>query len=389
MTEFLIRRWIPDPEAVTDSRTRIRYSDLAGGVGIFCNLCLFLLKWIAGTVLGSLSVTADAFNNLSDAFSSLVSIIGPRLAAQPADREHPFGHGRIEYLSALLVALVITGFGGTLFRDSLRKILHPEFTELLPVPLGILLISVAVKCWISRFDRTISRRISSGVLRAAAEDARNDACITAVTILVLLTEHFFRIHADGIAGMIVSLLILQSAVKLLKETLRPLIGGTEDSALSREILQIAESSEFILGTHDLIIHDYGPGHTYASLHAEMPAALSLTEAHRIIDDAEYRVQEQLGVELNIHIDPVDSDDRQLAEKKEELARILAEADPALSFHDLHIVQGRHHQNCFFEVVLPYGYTQEQQDLLAARITAAMQGSDPSCHCHIRFEHSLL
>ena len=340
-----------DPHA---PETRRRCGVMSGSIGIGLNLLLFLGKLLAGIVTASIAVTADAFNNLSDAASSVVTLVGFRLASQEADEEHPFGHGRMEYLAGLVVALLILLVGAELAQSSFQKILHPEPVVFDLVPAVILAASVAVKLWMYFFNRGLSRRIQSAALAATAADSLSDAAATSILLLGLVAGHFLSLPLDGWLGMGVALFILRTGWEAAKDTVDPLLGRPMDPELAADIDRIVLGHEYILGIHDLVYHDYGPGRAMMSLHAEVPANADLLEVHDVIDHIERELKAKHHIETCIHMDPVVRDGRTEALRLQtaELARGI---DPILTIHDFRVTAGPIHTNVLFDVVVPYGF----------------------------------
>ena len=338
-----------DPHA---PETRRRCGVMSGSIGIGLNLLLFLGKLLAGIVTASIAVTADAFNNLSDAASSVVTLVGFRLASQEADEEHPFGHGRMEYLAGLVVALLILLVGAELAQSSFQKILHPEPVVFDLVPAVILAASVAVKLWMYFFNRGLSRRIQSAALAATAADSLSDAAATSILLLGLVAGHFLSLPLDGWLGMGVALFILRTGWEAAKDTVDPLLGRPMDPELAADIDRIVLGHEYILGIHDLVYHDYGPGRAMMSLHAEVPA--DGLEVHDVIDHIERELKAKHHIETCIHMDPVVRDGRTEALRLQtaELARGI---DPILTIHDFRVTAGPIHTNVLFDVVVPYGF----------------------------------
>lgn len=384
MTELLFHVFLKTTKGKEKRADRTAVMTLASIVGIVCNALLFGVKFTLGMVLHSLSVTADSFNNLSDASSSMISLVGAHLAGQPADKEHPFGHGRIEYLSTLIVTTIITAVGVMLCRDSINKIRHPEATSLELLPFVLLLFSVGVKLWLSSFNRKAGKMIESSVLIATADDARNDVITTVAAIASLVIEHFFHVTVDGWFGLAVSVFVIISGLSSLTHTMSLLIGTPENPELAQKITEFSQENDAVLGTHDLIIHSYGPDRWFASEHMELPASLTFTEAHSIADEAERAVRDRLGVDLVIHTDPVSLDDKVRKEALEEVTRILLAIDPSLSCHDFRVIQGKRHRNLIFDVVVPFTYEGRPEDLIR-QIQHNMHLISPNYHCHIRID----
>lgn len=342
---------IGDPQS---AETRRRCGVLSGTVGIVLNLLLFSGKLLAGVITASIAVTADAFNNLSDAASSVVTLIGFRLASQEADEEHPFGHGRMEYLAGLAVSALILLVGAELAQSSFQKILHPEPVLFSPLSAGILALSVAVKLGMFFFNRSLSRYIQSAALSATAADSLSDAAGTGTLLLGLLAGHYWKLPLDGWLGMAVAVLILRAGWGAAKDTIDPLLGRPMDQELAADIDRIVLGHPYILGIHDLVYHDYGPGRAMMSLHAEVPADANLLEIHDVIDHIERELKAKHHIETSIHMDPVVQDER-VASLRQQVAELARALDPVLTIHDFRITAGPIHTNVLFDVVVPYGF----------------------------------
>ena len=354
MIRQLIQHMIPEGTNTGDPAVRSRCGMVAGGVGIGLNLLLFLGKLLAGALTASIAVVADAFNNLSDAGSSVITLVGFRLASQEADEEHPFGHGRMEYLAGLLVSLAILLVGFELGKTSVEKILHPEAVDFSWLSVGILAASIAMKLWMYFFNRELGRRLEAPSMAATAADSLSDATATALVLISTLVGHWFHVQIDGFAGVVVALFILKAGWDSAKDTLDPLLGRPMDPGLAEDIDKLVLSHPNILGIHDLVYHDYGPGRAMMSFHAEVPADGDLLEIHDVIDHIERELKEKHHIETVIHMDPVVNDERTagLRAQVEELAHKI---DPVLSIHDLRITAGPRHTNVIFDVLVPYGF----------------------------------
>ncbi len=353
MTKLLLKLFIKNHQNTEDSSVRSAYGKLAGIVGIICNLLLFAGKLVAGVISGAVSVSADAVNNLSDASSSLVTLLGFKLAERPADDEHPYGHARMEYLSGLVVAALILVIGVELVKTSFDKILHPETVELSLLTIVVLVASILMKLWMSLFCGALGKRIESSALRATAADSRNDVISTAAVLAGLLLGHFFGWKIDGCIGMLVALFIIYSGCSIAKETIDPLLGQSADAELVKRISDLILSHEMILGIHDLMVHDYGPGQRFASVHAEMSANADPLVCHDVIDDVERDVFRDLKVHLVIHYDPVVTDDQELNRLREKVRGLVKAFDESLSIHDFRMVKGPGHTNLIFDVAVPF------------------------------------
>ena len=325
---------------------------LAGTVGIVANAVLFAMKLAVGTLAGSVSITADALNNLSDASSSVVTLLGFKLAEKPADDDHPFGHARYEYLSGLAVATMILFIGFELAKSSVEKIFNPQAVDFTWVTLGVLLGSMAVKLWLSLFNRRLGKRIDSETLMATAADSRNDVIATAAVLVSALVEKFSGWHIDGFMGLAVALFILYSGIGLAKDTISPLLGEAAGPELREQILDRIRSEKRVLGYHDLMVHDYGPGRRFASVHVEMDRNEDPLLCHELIDNLERECLQSHGIHLVIHYDPVVTDDPELDRMRDAVAAALKQIDDRLSLHDFRMVQGTGHTNLIFDVALP-------------------------------------
>ena len=370
-------------------QVRTAYGTLSSMVGIFCNVLLFGAKLLIGLLINSISVMADAFNNLSDAASSIIGFIGVKMAEKPADDDHPFGHGRIEYIAAFIVAFIVIQVGFSLFKTSLNKILNPESMSFKWISIVILSLSVAVKLWLSLFNRTLGKRVNSKVMLATAADAMGDVVTTSATMLSIAVFGIFGVNIDGIVGIAVSVVVMIAGVNIAKDTLAPLIGEAIDPQLYEQITNFVESFEGILGTHDLIVHNYGPSKSMASIHAEVPNDVNVERSHEVIDQIEHEAARRFGLLLVIHMDPVETHDGRIREFRDMLGEVLTELDSRLSFHDFRMVDGVEHINLIFDLVVPREYKAAVQDNLKARISAAVRKRDPRCACVITVENSYL
>ena len=387
MTTFLLRRFIPDYQNTADPAVRAKYGRLAGIVGIICNVLLFAGKLLAGAISGSVSVTADAVNNLSDASSSIVTLIGFRLAARPADEEHPYGHARMEYLSGLAVAAMIILIGAELVKSSFQKILHPEAVEFSALTAIVLTVSILLKLWMALFNRKLGRKISSAALTATAADSRNDVLSTgAVLIATILCRLTGWNILDGLMGVGVAVFILISGWGLVMDTLSPLLGERPSDDLVDHIEQTVMSYPGVLGMHDLMVHDYGPGHQFASLHVELPAEQDPLDAHDLIDNIERNFMKNDHLMVTIHYDPIVTSDAAVGVLRTRLTEKLRQLNPALSLHDLRIVPGKTHTNVLFDLVLPAGYAGDKVELLT-QMEQFIKEQDPTYNCIIKVEQS--
>lgn len=386
MTGLLLRLFVKNYRDTENPKVRGSYGKLAGMVGIVCNLLLFAGKLIAGLLSGSVAITADAVNNLSDASSSLVTILGFKLAERPADEEHPYGHARIEYLSGLAVAALILIIGFELGKSSVEKIIHPEAVAFSWLTLAVLLASILVKLWMSLFCKKLGRKINSSTLTATAADSRNDVISTAAVLIGCLVGHFFGLQIDGYIGVLVALFILWSGIVIAKETISPLLGEQADEELVKRIADLIQSHDKILGIHDLMVHDYGPGQCFASVHAEMDSRENPLDCHDIIDDIERDALQELRVHLVIHYDPIVTDDEELNQMRSLVDSELKQIDSRLTMHDFRMVRGPGHTNLIFDLVIPFSMEDRKKEL-KKRIDERVQFENKRYYTVITFDEA--
>lgn len=355
MVTLLAKRWIPDGENTTSPAVRQAYGTLCGLMGILLNLLLFAGKLFAGAVSGSIAITADAFNNLSDAGSSIVTLLGFRLAGQRPDAAHPFGHGRIEYLSGLLVAALILLMGVELAKTSLDKILHPQPVTFSWLTVAILVGSILVKFYMSVYNRKIGTKISSAAMAATAADSLSDCMATSAVLLATLAGHFLHWQIDGWCGAVVALLIFYAGINAAKDTIQPLLGQPPAPELVAHIQETVMEHPPIRGIHDLVVHDYGPGRMMITLHAEVPCDGDLLTMHDTIDLAEQALRKRFHCEATIHMDPIAVDDAATKELKAQVHTLVSAMDPGFDIHDFRVVQGPTHTNLIFDVAVTHEY----------------------------------
>ena len=387
MTDFLVKHFVKDYEKTDNADVRTSYGILSSIVGICCNILLFAAKLLIGIGMNSLAIMADAFNNLSDAASSVISFIGVKMANKPADKEHPFGHGRIEYIAALIVSFLVIEVGFTFLKSSLEKIRNPEEITFELVPFLILVLSVGVKLWMAFFNRKLGNRIQSKVMLATSADSMGDVITTSATILSTLICHFLSINIDAIAGLVVAGLVMWSGISIAKDTLEPLIGQSTDPDLYRKIMESFSSYDGIVGTHDLIVHNYGPGRRMASIHAEVPRDVDIEVSHDIIDRIEREVGKKLGILLVIHMDPVEIHDAAVLATKEKVRNVISILDPELSFHDFRMINGSERKKLIFDLEIPYSYQKKDCDRVISQIGALMKEMDEQYDCVINIDKS--
>lgn len=383
MTAWLIRHFIKNHRNVHDYTVRERYGTLASITGIVCNLLLAALKFVMGLLCGSLAVMADAANSLSDAAGSIVTLITVRLSNKPVDSEHPFGHGRMEYIGSLAVGALILLMGFSLLKDSITAIFHPEALAMNWMVAAALVIGVLVKLWLFAFYRRLGRAVDNGTLLAASRDSLGDVLSTGAVLASVLLNLAFGWSLDGYIGLVVALIVLKGGIEVCRETLDQLLGGKPDPEKIRQIRELLLNHEGILGVHDLVVHDYGPGRCVASVHAEVSADGNILTIHEMIDNAEREVEQKLHIPICIHMDPIVTNDETSNRLRHQLSDFLRNIDPALSMHDFRMVPGEGHTNLIFDCVVPPGYRDRQ--LLYNSLRAYAQSIDPNYHVIVQFD----
>ncbi len=385
MITLLSKIFIKEYKNFKSSTVRQLYGVLCGAFGIFLNVLLFLGKFLAGTLSNSIAITADAFNNLSDAGSSFITLIGFKLAGQKPDSEHPFGHGRMEYLSGLFVSVSILLMAVELIKSSIAKIENPIMPEFNPLVAGILISSILVKIYMAFYNYAIGRKIDSAAMKATALDSASDTISTFVVLLSAIISKLFHLQIDGYCGVLVGLFILYSGIKALKDTINPLLGQPPEKAFVDEIEQIVMSYDLVMGIHDLIVHDYGPGRVMISLHAEVSAKEDILVIHDTIDQIENMLKEKLHCEAVIHMDPLITDNNEINQLKEQVDKIILGIDTSLQFHDFRVVKGPTHTNIIFDVLVPYKF-KLSDDLLIKTIQGKVQEINDSYFTVIQIDH---
>ncbi|MBQ6936690.1 MAG: cation transporter [Clostridia bacterium] len=375
MTKLLIKHFIKDVD-INSPKGRELYGRLAGAVGIICNLLLSVMKLIIGSISNSVSITADATNNISDAGSSIVTLVGFRLSGKPADKDHPYGHARIEYISSLIISFLILLIGCSIFKESVTKIIKPEESLFNIATVIVLFASILVKLWLSVFNRFLGKQINSKALEATAIDSRNDVITTAAVLLASVISHFTGFNLDGYMGVIVSVFIFISGINLVKETLDPLLGQPPTKEMFDTIEKKILSYDNVLGVHDLMVHSYGPNTYFASAHIEMDAKIDVLICHDIMDQIERDFKNELNIHLVVHLDPTILDSPEINELKEMVNDIICEIDRELTFHDFRVVIGEENKNVLFDVVVPpeYKYSDEELErIITEKITEMSNG----------------
>lgn len=384
MTNILLRLFIKNCEDTQNPAVRSSIGKLAGLTGIVCNCLLTVLKLVIGLLVGSMAIIADGVNNLSDAASSLTTLLGFRMAQRPADKQHPYGHARYEYLSGLAVAALILLIGAELVKSSIAKIINPEPIDISAATIALLAASVAVKLWMSGFYKTLGKKINSTALYATSVDSRNDVISTCAVLLGCLVNYLFGLNIDGCVGLAVAIFILYSSVGIAKDTISPLLGQQADDELVDKITELVLSHEKVLGVHDLLVHDYGPGRCYASAHVELSADEDPMACHDIIDDIECDVLETMNVHFVIHYDPVVQNDAEQNEMRRTVGEIVRELNPAFSIHDFRIVRGSAQSKLVFDLGVPYSMIEKKKEI-KERIDAALNERGKKYITIIRFD----
>lgn len=388
MITLLAHLFLKNKDDISSPQTRQAYGVLCGAVGIGLNLLLFAGKFLAGTFSRSIAITADAFNNLSDAGSSVITLIGFKMAGQKADSDHPFGHGRIEYVSGFLVAVIILLMGVELIKTSFEKILHPEDLSFSPMVILILAVSIAVKCYMAYYNHKIGTKINSSAMLACTTDSLSDSIATAVVLISTLVSHFSGLHIDGFCGLLVGLFICYAGYNAAKDTINPLLGQAPTKEFVEQIQTIVMSYDGVMGIHDLIVHNYGPGRVLISLHAEVPSDGDLLTLHDMIDLIEHDLCRQLQCHAVIHMDPVCVGDEETEHLKQLVLGYLNEIDSSLTMHDFRIVKGATHTNVIFDVVVPYRFRLSDNELITL-LTARIQQDNPNFFAVIEVDQQMV
>ncbi|HCP14195.1 MAG TPA: cation-efflux pump [Peptococcaceae bacterium] len=388
MNQYLIKLFIRNYQDTGNPKVREQYGKMAGGVGIVSNLVLFVMKIVTGIVFNSISIMADAVNNLTDSASSVVTLVGFKLAGKPADKEHPFGHARFEYITGLVVSFAILVLGLQLIKTSAEKILHPEPIQFSMITVAILLAAIAIKVWQSRFNKRVGETIRSTALIATAADSRNDVIATSTVLASAIISRLTGLQLDGLMGVGVAAFIIYSGINLIKETLSPLLGTVPDKELVEKVRQKIMSYEGIIGHHDLIIHNYGPGRCFASVHAEVPASQDIMVSHDIIDNMEADFFREMNMAMVIHMDPIITDDERTNHLYSHLVEILEEISPDIMMHDFRVVIGPDHSNLIFDVAIDFDFPINDTEL-CEEIDKRVRQMNPQCHTAVKVDRSFV
>ena len=389
MTDYLVKHFVKNSENIHDSKVRLAYGVLSGVTGIICNIFLFILKFIIGTSVKSISIISDSFNNLSDSLSSVITLLGYKVASKPADEEHPFGHGRMEYIASFIVSNIIFVVAFELLTSSVDKIIHPEELKFSWLSLGILSASILVKIWLSTFNLKLGKKIDNIGMIAVSDDARNDVLVTFSTIVALfLSKLNPNIPFDGITGVIVSLVIFYSSFGIVKEIIGKLLGNPISREEAENIEKLLLEYPEIVGVHDLMVHDYGPGRQFASAHAEVDANMDFLKAHDVIDEAERKIYEDTSILMTLHLDPIKLNDPEVKAYQDEVNTIIKKIDPALSTHDFRIVAGPSHTNLVFDILVPYT-CKIPTSTIEETIKQALKHHEKPIYLVITFDHQFI
>ena len=389
MTRLLVKLFVKNNGNTQAQKVRTSYGVLASVVGVICNFLLFIFKITISILINSISIMADAFNNLSDSASSMVSLFGVKLANRPADKEHPFGHGRFEYISALVVSFLILMVGVSLFKSSVEKVIHPEKLGFSWLMVSILILSVLVKVWLSLFNRNIGKKINSGLLRATSIDARNDVIVTTATIISVIFSKVTGITIDGWMGVAVSIFVIYSGFNIAKDTLLPLIGQGVEKEVYEKITNIVESYDGIIGSHDLIMHNYGPSQIMGTIHVEVPNSSNIEDVHRIIDKIERDALKDLGISLVIHADPMETKDKEIIKSKKVVEEVLRSLEPEAHIHDFRIFKEQDIINLMFDLVVPHEYKERDEEYLLINVEKHICEINEKYRCMITVEKSYI
>ena len=388
MIDFLVRKFVRDYDKVQDVRVRQRYGNLASCIGVLCNLLLFSGKFVVGTLFQSVAITADAVNNLSDAGSSLISLVSFRLSSRSADSGHPSGPARIEYIASMVVGILVLMLGVELIRSSIDHIAHPPAIEFSWVSVGVLAASILVKLWMFSYNRTLGKRIDSMVMQATATDSLSDVLATGAVLLSTIMSPAIGFQLDGYMGALVALFIIVSGIRILKDTLNQLLGQTPDQELTNMIATKVLSYDGVLGIHDLMVHNYGPGRCFASAHVEVSSSVDILKSHDVIDNIERDFDTDCGIHLVIHLDPIVTDDERVNALRVKMAQIIRGIDPLLSMHDFRVVLGETHSNLIFDVSVPFACTQADDEITQA-IYSAVSRTEGQSYAVVTIDHAYI
>ncbi len=386
MTKLLLKLFIKDYKNTQDNTVREKYGVLGGAVGIVLNIILAAAKLIIGSFSGSISITADAVNNFSDAGSSIITLIGFKMSNKPADTTHPFGHGRIEYISGLIVGFIVLLFGFDFIKTSVEKIINPTDITYSIWVIIVLVLSILGKIWLGLFNRNLGKKINSTAMTAVFTDCISDCGATLVTIISMLLSHYAGLNVDGILGIVVAVIILIAGINIVKDTINPLLGQPPEEELVKGIEKLIMSYDKVVGIHDLIIHNYGSAKTFGSVHVEVPANENVLVVHEIMDDIEVAIKKDFGIEIVAHTDPIETDNKIVTQNRKEIIEITRNIDDKLSIHDFRLVSGPNHTNLIFDVVLPYDSKMAEKELVD-KIKNKVKENKPNFNCVITVDRN--
>lgn len=386
MGELILKIFVENKD-LSELKKRERYGIVSGIVGILCNIILSVSKFFIGVISNSVSIMADGINNLSDASSNIVTILGTKLANKPVDAEHPFGHGRMEYISALVVAFLIFLMGFELGKSSIEKIINPQEVTFSIVSLVVLILSIVIKLWLAGFNDKIYKKTNNVNAKAVKQDSLNDCLATFAAIIALLISSFTDfIYADGIIGLIVAFVVVLAGIDIIKDIVGNLLGKAPDPELVKSIEELMLKEKWIYGVHDLIIHDYGPGRIIASAHAEVPCDADILEVHEVIDRVEKEINSKLNIVICIHMDPIAVNDENINRYKKIISEVIEEYDKDFKFHDFRIVEGKKQTNVIFDLVIPYKY-EKTNDVILKELREKVKEKKKEINLVITIEHS--
>lgn len=363
MTQFLITKFIKDSDNINDSKVREKYGTLSSFVGIACNIILFVFKLIVGTIANSISITSDAFNNLSDCATSIITLFGYKMAAKPADKEHPFGHGRMEYILSFILAIIILMVGYELVKNSVKELIDPSQINFSIVSTVVLVFSILLKIWMSRFNNKLGTKLNNSAMLATSKDSLNDVVATSATLFALIVSQFTTLPIDGMMGIVVSIFVLKSGFEIIKSTVDELLGQTPDPETVELIKKLIKEEPLVIGYHDLMVHNYGPGRHFGSAHIEVRSDVDFLVAHDAVDMIEKRVLEETGIMLSLHLDPINMDDEETKYYYDKVKGIVRSIEKETHLHDFRIVTGETHTNLIFDLVVPFNFKLNDDEII--------------------------
>lgn len=363
MTQFLITKFIKDSDNINDSKVREKYGTLSSFVGIACNIILFVFKLIVGTIANSISITSDAFNNLSDCATSIITLFGYKMAAKPADKEHPFGHGRMEYILSFILAIIILMVGYELVKNSVKELIDPSKINFSIVSTVVLVFSILLKIWMSKFNNKLGTKLNNSAMLATSKDSLNDVVATSATLFALIVSQFTTLPIDGMMGIVVSIFVLKSGFEIIKSTVDELLGQTPYPETVELIKKLIKEEPLVIGYHDLMVHNYGPGRHFGSAHIEVRSDVDFLVAHDAVDMIEKRVLEETGIMLSLHLDPINMDDEETKYYYDKVKGIVRSIEKETHLHDFRIVTGETHTNLIFDLVVPFNFKLNDDEII--------------------------